>query len=179
MPTSPAAAWSAGIPLMVEFGSAPRSSRNRANASCALTIANGSTDVPSALGWLTSTPAARSASAVATSPFRAANMSGVKPFTVERCGSAPASSRSRTIPGCASATAHMRALLRVSRVAAFTSAPCPMSVRTTSALPVRAAVISGVRPLARAAFTFAPASTRRRTIGRLAFSAARSSGVTP
>ena len=113
------------------------------------------------------------------SPFRAANMSGVKPFTVERCGSAPASSRRCTISGCGSDTAHMRALLRVSPVTALTSAPCPTSSRTTSVLPVRAAVISGVRPLACDAFTLAPASTRRRAIGRLAFSAARSSGVTP
>ena len=48
-----------------------------------------------------------------------------------------------------------------------------------STLPVREAIISGVKPLVCAAFTLAPAARSRSTIRRLAFSAARSSGVTP
>ena len=44
---------------------------------------------------------------------------------------------------------------------------------------MRAAVISGVSPLAWAAFGFAPAARRRSTIDALAFSHARASGVTP
>ena len=81
--------------------------------------------------------------------------------------------------GCDSATAHISAVLVVSVVAALTAAPCTMSASTTSTLPVRAAVISGVRPLVRAMFGSAPAFSNVWTIARLAFSVARSSGVTP
>ena len=81
--------------------------------------------------------------------------------------------------GCASSTAHIRAVAPVSTAAAFGSAPCRRSARTTSALPVCAAIIRGVRPLACAAFGSAPAASRRSTMPALAFSQARASGVTP
>ena len=107
------------------------------------------------------------------------NISGVNPFLVDTWGSAPALSKMRTISGWGSETAHIRAVLCVVLTVAFTSAPAVTSIVTMSALPVRAAVISGVSPLVCDAFTFAPAASNLATISRLAFSAARSSGVTP
>ena len=78
-----------------------------------------------------------------------------------------------------SAAAHISAVSRVAVVAAFTAAPLDTRARTISILPVRAAVISGVRPFTWAAFGFAPAPSNRSTIAALAFSQARASGVTP
>ena len=80
---------------------------------------------------------------------------------------------------CAAATAHISAVAPVSVVAALTSAPCPSSARTTSMLPVRAAIISAVSPLACAALGLAPPASSLSTVAALAFSLARISGVTP
>ena len=113
------------------------------------------------------------------SPFRAANSSGVKPLTVEARASAPASSSTRTTPACPSATAHISAVLPVSEVASLTRAPPVSRRRTTSSLPVRAAVIRGVRPLVWLAFASAPAASNASVMAGLAFSAARCNGVTP
>ena len=110
------------------------------------------------------------------SPFRAANRSGVKPLTVDARASAPASSSTRTMSACPSATAHISAVLPVSDVALLTRAPPPMRRRTTCALPVRAAVIRGVRPLVWLAFASAPAASSASVMAGLAFSAARCSG---
>ena len=96
-PTLPAAACGALTPPIDPFGSAPCSSSNSANASWRFTIADGSTCVPSAPVSLTSTPAARSVSAIAMSPSAAASSSGVKPSAVNARGSAPRPSRMRTI----------------------------------------------------------------------------------
>ena len=179
VPTPPAAACRAVTPPARWLGSAPSSSRNRANPAWPAMIASGRAWVPSAPGALTSTPAASRARARSTSPFRAANISGVKPAVVSMLGSAPCSSSRRTMAGWGAASPHIRAVLRVSVVAAFTSAPWSRSASTIAALPVRAAVINAVSPLVRAAPPSAPPSSSRSTIARLAFSAARSSGVTP
>ena len=76
-------------------------------------------------------------------------------------GEAPLSSNSCTISGWRSEMAHINAVLLVSAVAALTSAPLLTSACTTSVLPVRAAVISGVRPLVWAESALAPAASNR------------------
>ena len=81
--------------------------------------------------------------------------------------------------GCGAASAHISAVLPVSTVAAFTSAPRSRIARTIGRFPVRAAVINGVNPLVCAALASAPAPSSRSIIGALAFSAARANGVTP
>ena len=107
-------------------------------------------------------------SAIATSPLCVAYSRGVNPSAVEACGSAPASISSRTTGAWDPATAHISAVLRVSVVVAFTSAPCRRSVSTTSRCPVRAAVISGVSPLVRRAPVLAPAASSFSTMAVLA-----------
>ena len=76
--------------------------------------------------------------------------------------------------GPTSARSHSRPV-----VAALTLAPCARSAFTTSRLPVRAAIMSGVSPLVCARFGSAPAPSSLFTIAVLAFSDARASGVTP
>ena len=113
------------------------------------------------------------------SPVRAAAISGENACRGWGSTSAPCATSARTTSGWRSATAHISAVSWVAAVAASTSAPPDSSARTTSTLPVRAAVISGVRPFACAASGFAPAARSRSTIDALAFSHARASGVTP
>ena len=62
---------------------------------------------------------------------------------------------------------------------ASTSAPAASNWPTTSALPARAAVISGVSPKGNALFGSAPAASRVSTMVELPFSQAAQSGVTP
>ena len=135
--------------------------------------------VPSAPVSFKPTPAAISVSAIGTSPLAAANRNGVKPSAVDVAGSAPPLSRARATFVCEPATAHINAVPCVATVRAFTSAPSASSTLTTGRLPVRAATMSGVRPLACAALAAAPAASSFSTMVRLAFSAARSRDVTP
>ena len=114
------------------------------------------------------------------SPLRAANISGVKPLVVDRRTSAPPamSVRAISVVTVASAPTSARSHSRPS-VAALTLAPFASSAFTTSRLPVRAAIMSGVSPLVCARFGSAPAPSSLFTIAVLAFSQARASGVTP
>ena len=117
--------------------------------------------------------------ATSMSPLRAANMSGVKPLAVEVWTLAPPSMSVVMISEWPIASAHMSAVAFVSSVVALTFARLAISALTTFALPVRDAIISGVRPLFCVAFGSAPASSSRPTIASLAFSDARASAVTP
>ena len=110
-------------------------------------IENGRMCVPFALGVLMSTPAAISVSAIGMSLLRAAYIRVVYPFVVEVLGSAPASRSTRTTAGWGAATAHINAVASSRTVEALTSAPRARSASTTCRLPVRAAVMSDVRPL--------------------------------
>ena len=113
------------------------------------------------------------------SPPRAANSSGVKPVRVRKSTSAPCATSSRTLSRCPSPIAHIRAEWPVLPTVALTAAPRASSVSTMLASPVRAAIMSGVRPLAWARSGFAPPAAARSTIAGLAFSHASASGVTP
>src|SRR5439155_25745313 len=83
--------------------------------------------------------------------------SGVYPAAERACTFAPWSISNFTISECFSAAAHMSAIWPRVRSFALTSAPCAISSETTSGLPVRAAIISGVSPVGNEAFGFAPA----------------------
>ena len=142
-------------------------------------MAYGSACVRSVPVSFTPTPAAISSFAASISPLRAANSSGVKPFDVERCTSAPPSISRRTNSRWPPEIAHISAVASAPVVAALTLAPRATSALPTATLPVRAAIISGVRPLSCARFGLAPASSSRSTIAAFAFSQARASAVTP
>ena len=80
------------------------------------------------------------------------------------------------LPSCA---AHISAVCCFHFSTAFTVAPRASSSRTAAALPVRAAVMSGVSPSAKATFGSAPAFNSSSIIAALPFTAAEYIGVTP
>ena len=189
------AAWSGARPAPSWFASAPRSIRNSAISAWPLSMATSRTEasvssrnsvralvsppIPSGADSWTLAPAASSRRATSTFPCCAANSNGVKPFVDRVVAPPPVSSSTLAASVWFSAIAHISAVWPRSDSAAVGSAPADSRRRTTSTLPTRAAVNSGVTPLTRARFGSAPASSSSSTIGRLALSAARASGVTP
>ena len=85
----------------------------------------------------------------------------------------------RTASAWFSAAAHESGVSPIQLSCTFTGAPCPTSALMAGALPVRAAIISGVWPSDSCALTSAPALTSRSIISALPFSAASDSGVMP
>ena len=165
--------------------------------------ASASAPLPSAAVSFTSAPASSKRRAESTSPWRAANSSGVKPpaskcsapaglvvlrrpvprncrLTIVRAPTAaPCASSTRAASGWRWAAAHISAVCPFSGSVASTSAPCSISASTAAGSPVAAQRMSAVSPASSPPPASTPAASSRRTTSVLRLAQPTHSGVAP